>query len=539
VSAPALAAPGPGSDAAIRASAKARLAEAGGDARTALDALTEVASAAPEQVGLSARMLDQALIAGDLRRATEAAQRLWQRGDQRFDARLVLLVDAVKRADWRTARSYADQSAGKAGIDLTARLITPVVLGWIDVAAREAAPDRHLARLGRIGADPTPQWIAASMLLLSGQQEAAERRAASLAPSNRTSQIVAARLAASFDKRGAGASANAIRAQISAAIGAANNPLAGLDVRPVGDARQGIGQWFALLGDGFARTPNGSSELALLFTRAANWLDPADGFAQLALAEALIGSKQPDTALGLLERSAQGQQPAGPFALRRAELLSERGEHDAAVQSALPRGTALPQDAAWLIRFADVARAARDDAMMGAVFDQLLPLLPENDALRAAVLIAKAELLLRQQRWEEARPLLEAALAASPDDAGTLNYVGYSALERRDNIPLALRRIEAAWDKDRRNAAITDSLGWAYLITGDVERAVPLLETAARGEPANAVINEHLGDALWKSGRKIEARYQWRVAALFAEPDMAARLATKMTDGLTDATLAP
>lgn len=539
---PLAAAPEINTDNAIRAGAKARLAEESGDARAALDALIEVAKLGPAQSGLSARMLDQALIAGDLRRATEAAQKLWQVGDQRFDARMVLLVDALQRGDWRVARSYAEEPATKAGGDLTARLISPVALGWIDVATRVPAPDRHLARFGRVGADPTPLWIGATMLLLAGQREEAERRVATLAPVNRTSQIVAARLAASFNKRGAGATANAIEAQLAAAIGNEGGPLAGLEVPPIGDARQGIGLWFAMLGDGFARTPNGGGELALLFTRAAQWLDPADPFGQLALAEALVLSEQPVAALTLLEKSAQGQPHGNPFALRRAELLSSRGDHDAAIAAALPRGSILPQDAIWLIRFADVARAAKNDAVAGDVFDRLIALLPVDDSnggLRAAVLIAKAEILVRENRWAEARPMLEAALEANPEDAGTLNYVGYSALERRDNVPRALQRIETAWNKDRRNAAITDSLGWAYMIIGDVERAVPLLETASRGEPGNSVISEHLGDALWKSGRQIEARYAWRVATLSAEPDMAARLAIKLTDGLTDTTLAP
>lgn len=539
---PLAAAPRPAGDDAIRAGAKARLAEESGDARAALDALIEAASLTPAKSGLSARMLDQAVLAGDLTRAVEAAQRLWLAGDQRFDARLVLLVDAVRRADWRAARSFADQDAGKVGGDLTGRLISPAVLGWIDVATREPAPDRHLARFGRIGTDPTAAWLGASMLLLAGKQEAAEQRAAALAPVNRTSQVVAARLAATLAKRGADASADAIRAQITTQIGRGINPLAGLAARPIGDARLGIGLWFALLGDGFARTPNGSAELALLFTRAAQWLDPADGFGQLALAEALAESKQEAAVLALLERGAAGQPVGNPFALRRSELLSEQGEHDAAIEAALPGGAQPPDDTAWLIRFADVARAAKNDAVAAAIFDRLLALLPAGEdaaSLRSAVLIARAEILIRQKRWDAARPLLEAALAASPDDAGTLNYVGYSALERRENVPQAVERIEAAWAKDQRNAAITDSLGWAYLITGDVARAVPLLEMAARGEPGNAVINEHLGDALWKSGRKIEARYQWRVAALFAEAEMAERLAVKLADGLTDATIAP
>lgn len=533
----------PGDEAAlVRAAATARLAEESGDAGAALTALVDLASRNPSDPGLSARILEQALLAGELNRAVEAANRLWQTGQQRFDARMILLVDAVRRNDWRGARSFADGASGKSGLDLTARLVSPAALGWIDVASREAAPERNLLRFGRTGDDPTAQWIGATMLLISGKSEAALNRATSLEPSNRTSQMVAARLAATFARRGDSAAAAMIEAKIAEAQKNGRNGFAGIKPAPVGDARQGLGQWFGLLADGFARSPEGNRELALLFARSAIWLDGSDPYSQLALAEALSETGQQQAAIALLARGAAGRPNGNAFALRQAELLAGRGDHAGAIAAALPPGAELSGDIGWLVRFADVARAGGDDALTMKVLDRLIAELETvelDPAISAGALLAKGELLMRADRWSEARPLLEKALAARPDDPVTLNFVGYSALERRDNIPLALVRIEEAWRKDSSNAAITDSLGWAYVLTGDIDRAVPLLEVAARREPSNAVINEHLGDALWKSGRHIEARYAWRVAALSAEEAMASRLAAKLIDGLSPETIAP
>ena len=66
-----------------------------------------------------------------------------------------------------------------------------------------------------------------------------------------------------------------------------------------------------------------------------------------------------------------------------------------------------------------------------------------------------------------------------------------------------------------------------------------MLEKAQAGDPANPVIVEHLGDAYWKAGRRFQARYHWRAAALLADAGMAARLEAKLRDGLTPATTAP
>lgn len=525
----------------IRAAAKARLAEESGDARAALAALVAVANVDPARAGLRGRMLEQAIIAGDQRRATEAAQALWQAGEQRFDARVVLLVDAVRRGDWRAARGFAGEESGKAGPDFTGRLLSPAMLGWIDVATREKEPTRHLNRFGRIGEDQTPLWIGATMLLLGGERDAAIGQAERLNLGNRTSRIVAARLAATFMKRGDVAAADALKQRLAAFSDAQSVEIAA--PLPVADARQGMGQWLGLLGDGFVRTPGGSGSLALLFARAAQWLDPADAVGRLALAEALVKAGQTDAALEVLEQAVRVPGGAADqFALRRAELLADTGAVAQAIALVAPDPARLPDDRGWLVRFAEIARQSDDPAVAEAVFDKLLAqpaATPSDNALRASLLIAKAEIKLKQNRWSEAEPLLEAALAANPDDPGTLNFVGYSALERRQDVPKALARIEAAWRGEPGNAAITDSLGWAYVLTGDAARGVPLLERAARGEPANNVINEHLGDAYWKVGRLIEARYAWRAAALGAEPAMAERLAMKIAGGLTEATLAP
>ena len=50
---------------------------------------------------------------------------------------------------------------------------------------------------------------------------------------------------------------------------------------------------------------------------------------------------------------------------------------------------------------------------------------------------------------------------------------------------------------------------------------------------------EHLGDALYKAGRRIEARFSWRAALVTAENKMKARIEHKIETGLTPATSAP
>ena len=89
------------------------------------------------------------------------------------------------------------------------------------------------------------------------------------------------------------------------------------------------------------------------------------------------------------------------------------------------------------------------------------------------------------------------------------------------------------------SAEITDSLGWAHYLRGNLPQAIQLLEKAVVGQPADPAINEHLGDAYYSAGRRYEARYAWEAALIYAEDEDAARLRAKLETGLTPKLASP
>jgi predicted negative regulator of RcsB-dependent stress response len=59
------------------------------------------------------------------------------------------------------------------------------------------------------------------------------------------------------------------------------------------------------------------------------------------------------------------------------------------------------------------------------------------------------------------------------------------------------------------------------------------LEQAVLLVPGDATINEHLGDALWKAGQHMDARFQWSHAITFgAEGETKSALEQKLKTGL-------
>jgi Flp pilus assembly protein TadD len=82
---------------------------------------------------------------------------------------------------------------------------------------------------------------------------------------------------------------------------------------------------------------------------------------------------------------------------------------------------------------------------------------------------------------------------------------------------------------------IVDSVGWAYYQLGRYDDAAKTLEAAVLLVPGDPTINDHLGDALWRAGRRIDARFQWNHAITFSDNDTdKAAIEKKLKTGLSE-----
>ena len=144
----------------------------------------------------------------------------------------------------------------------------------------------------------------------------------------------------------------------------------------------------------------------------------------------------------------------------------------------------------------------------------------------------------RSGQWEKAEADFRKALELNPDQPQVLNYLGYSFVDRGENLDEALGMIERAVAARPDAGYIIDSLAWAYFRLGRYDDALPQMERASVLEPVDPVVTDHLGDVYWAVGRTLEARFQWRRALSFEpEEDAADRIRRKLEIGL-DAVLA-
>jgi Flp pilus assembly protein TadD len=168
-----------------------------------------------------------------------------------------------------------------------------------------------------------------------------------------------------------------------------------------------------------------------------------------------------------------------------------------------------------------------------AVYTRMIAAIETPSADDWILYFSRAAARDRLGRWDEAEADLEAALALSPDQPETLNYLGYSWVNRGERLEEGLAYIERAAQMRPNSAQIMDSLGWAHYQLGRYEVARGHIERAVELEPADATLNDHLGDVLWRLGRRTEARFQWRRALGFdPKPGQRAEIERKLEEGL-------
>jgi Flp pilus assembly protein TadD len=231
----------------------------------------------------------------------------------------------------------------------------------------------------------------------------------------------------------------------------------------------------------------------------------------------------------------QTPKPGSPqYAAARSKLAwSFQGADDRTQALAVARAAvaATPKDPEPAITLADLLRADDQYTESAHVLDPVIAAQGEHPDWK--LLYMRAVDYEESGRWADAEHDLQLALKARPDDPELLNFLGYSWIDRGENLQEALAMVQKAVTLDPQSGAMIDSLGWGYFRLGEYAKAVEKLETAVALEPGDPDVNNHLGDAYWRVGRKLEARFQWeRVLTLDPTPKLKTEVEGKLKTGL-------
>ena len=302
------------------------------------------------------------------------------------------------------------------------------------------------------------------------------------------------------------------------------------------NAKDGVAEVFFSI----ATAMSGEAEpgFTLVHARVAAYLRPDHSDAVLMVAGLLEQQGQSDLATEAYALIAPTDPTFYIAEIGRAEALITTGKRDAAIE--VLQGLARSNAGVLQVQLAlaDALRQAEKFGDAVKSYDAAIALIPATEPRHWAVFYSRAICKERGADWAGAEADFRKALALQPDQPQVLNYLGYSFLDRNENLDEALDMIKRAVAAEPESGYIIDSLAWALYRLGRFDEAVVPMEKASLLEPVDPVVTDHLGDVYWAVGRKLEAEFQWRRAASFdpAEKD-AARIKRKLEVGL-DAVLA-
>jgi len=278
---------------------------------------------------------------------------------------------------------------------------------------------------------------------------------------------------------------------------------------------------------------NRAFDASEVFLRLALSLDPEHDKARLWLGSLLENSDRSDEAMEVYNSISDASDYVVSGRLASANLFFERDEDKAAM--------ALLEDVhakhpSFITREAlGRARLVRENYEEALpIYDALVKSLTDEEIRQnPQPLYFRAICYERTKQFDLAVKDFKRVLEINPDDADTLNYLGYTWVDRGENLTEAFQMIRRAVELEPQSGAIVDSLGWAHYKLGQYSEAKDKLEDAVALSPASATIVDHLGDVYWKLGRKREARYQWERALSFdPTDDERASIRVKLKSGL-------
>jgi len=454
-------------------------------------------------------------------------------------AELILLIDRIKAGDKAGALARAEALPG----DGVHRYLGPLALGWTRMAVGDlAGADEALRRLDKFnGFAPLEYYQLGLLYDFAGQPDRAEENfKKTLEVTGQLNWRLTDAMANFYERHGRADEAEALyqrfikdNAGSELAESVLTRKRAELPPPPlINSAEDGLAE--ALFDLASVVNQPESIDLALLYSRCALQVRPHLPLAQLLLSDVLSAQNKPEEGLAILAEIP----PSSPYSwsarLRVAADLEMLDRTEEAIGQLKQMSAESPSRAGAEMQLGDLLRGKKRFAEAVEAYDEAIKRLgaagmPERWSLYYSRGIA----LERSGQWKPSEADLLHALELKPEQPLVLNYLGYSWIDRGENLERGLKMIEKAVELRPEDGYIVDSLGWAHYRLGDYSSAVEYLEKAIELVPEDPTINDHLGDAYWQSGRPSEARFQWRRALQFGpEADEVKPIEAKLDRGL-------
>ncbi|WP_138422007.1 tetratricopeptide repeat protein [Maritimibacter alexandrii] len=496
----------------------ARSADANADFEALVEYGTRALAERPDNAGIMEGLLVAHLGLGQIDQAVPVARRLVEMSEGNELGQIVLLGDAMGREDWAAVEDTMNSGFSVGG------LMDPLILAW--TAIGDGRMSRALEIFEELSQDDVAKQVSAfqkaqalayvgdyegAAAILSGEAgvELALNRSGVIAYAQILSQLernndAIALLDAQLPNTGDEEIAM-LRAELESG--------ATVEFDSVKSPKDGLSALFYNVAEVLAN--DASPSLVLIYARLSQFLDPENVSATLLCAAVFEDMQNHELAVQTYNQIAPDSRAYVQAMMGKASALRRSDQADAGIETLTTLADRYPDLAPVHVALGDAYRYEEAWPEAIAAYDRAISLYPEEVAAQWAVYFARGIVNERGGRWEDAERDFRKALELEPDQPSVLNYLGYSLVEKRENLDEALGMIEKAVDQRPNEGYIVDSLGWVYYRLGRYDEAVPQMEKAVSLMPVDPVVNDHLGDVYWAVGRTREAEFQWSRALSF------------------------
>ncbi len=307
---------------------------------------------------------------------------------------------------------------------------------------------------------------------------------------------------------------------------------AGKTLEPlVKSADQGAAE--VLYGLGSAGGRQGDEVAAMVYLRLALYLAPKNGLTTITLADIYDRLKQNEEAIAVYETVPAGSVLRTTADIQIAQLLENLDKKEESQKYLQQIVAEHPDNEDALTALGNAQRVEKKYSEAAATYTKALSISKKPEKVEWPLYYFRGISYERDKHWDKAVEDFRKALAVFPEQPLVLNYLGYSWVDRGENLEEAFKMLHKAVELRASDGYIVDSLGWAYFKLGKYDEAVKELERAIDLKPGDPTINDHLGDAYWRTGRKLEAHFQWNHARdLGPEPEDKKKILDKVENGL-------
>jgi tetratricopeptide (TPR) repeat protein len=494
----------------------ANFAAAQGDVKAATGFYAHTLKDDPSNADLLERTFLFAAEAGDIDQAITLSERVLAQDSENRPAHLVREMGALTKKDYAAVIKDVDQPAN----GLFATLTNHVISAWARAGMRDF--DGAITQLDALsnqrGVDGLRLMHRALILDYAGRDKDADDSYKQAVTVMGTGPRAADAYGRFLQRHGRADEAKALYERMLKDN--PGNPVAELALKDIAAKKteqplvstpaEGVSE--ALFGIAASLNDQRSADVAILYLNLTLYLRPDFDLAKVLLSNRYEAMQKFDMANSLYAKIPPASPYYGMTQVQAAINDGRLGQVNAGIAKMKALAALQPKESDVWTALGDLLRSADQYTEATTAYDKAIAGIRSGDRRLIGLYYARGVSLERSNRWDAAEKDFRAALKLNPDRADVLNYLGYTFVDKGQNLDEAVSMLEKARALRPLDGMIADSVGWAYYRLGRYPDAARALEEAVQLAPGASDVNDHLGDAYWRVGRKIDARFQWQHA---------------------------